>query len=354
MMPASFATVVATLLLGADALLARGAAPAITSQDPTPAAAPVEVLLSNRFVPGRTRRYRVSSTTVTTTGRQGAKNPILDEFLKDRPVPPVESATITFDEEERCASVSRERMAEVSYRCLGFAIQERIGEQQVLDLEVRRPEDLVKLREVPRYLALGALMEAPISFTIDAKHVVHSVKLPGQLAAPQESLLIEEYRRNLQSRYQAFFPDEAVRPGARWSRKLSTGSAFWGSTRGSPDAQLECEIAFLRLEDVAGKTCAVLEVSMNLPLDEERVLHRSTLDKLVCDELSGRSEIRFEVSTGTPTTESTRVVFRMRRILGTAQTEPIEIPIRIEQSISASWLGTTDGLGTTGAVGQDG
>lgn len=321
-------------------LKAASKAPQASAKNEALASKPI--ILGNAFQKNHARRYHVTSTTRQSAGKQRAEIKVLNDLVSERPVPQPMTSRMTFIEEETCYDVDTKGKADISYGLVAFGVEELVGKQKTVTLDIQGPDDIKKVLDTPKYMSVVALMEGKIRFKVDEKEQVSDLRMPRKLEPTLDKQMKEEYRKNLQSRYQAFFPDHPVTPGSKWTQKLSTGSVFWMAGAEVPEAELKCDIHFARVETLHGKRCAVLEVDTEMIMPKNTIIHRTAITKLFAKSFTGKSLIHFSIDDGTPMRERTTVNFEMIRRLGTADTAPIDTPLTTRQSVASEWVETID------------
>lgn len=299
-----------------------------------------KVLLGNHFRAGFGRRYRVKSTMATTAGRQRSSNPSVDAMLPKPKDNGSGLTTVEFVEEEKCLGVRDDGVADISYQCLSFTMKDELDGKVAFECSVRDRRDLPKVAGVPRVLRLGALVEEPVRFSISKTLEVVDVVLPKPLEGPAGNLLRQDYKKSLQSRYQAFFPSRPVGPGDEWSQAIPTGEHFFMTATPLPETKMNCKMRFIAFEQHRDVRCARLETIITIDLPPGSVIAENGYQKTLLDSLEGKSQILFDIVSGTPMSEETTVNIKMRRVFAMKDMVPIETPIAIDQTIRATWEGT--------------
>ncbi|MEM7201165.1 MAG: hypothetical protein AAF628_12905 [Planctomycetota bacterium] len=328
------------------ALAACGGASA-PSEPPTDTTA---IVLRHKFSEGEARRYRcemrtrhmeLAPGTKTSAVADAAASPSVADLLALAPkiegVAGCEDSAVqdvVVLEEELCHGVDAER-ADVSYRCVSCEVDTYRDGTSIYSYDTREA-----LREMSVFSsARGKLNELfePIRYLIDSEMRIHSVSLPDSLSYSDKAVVESSYRKALESRYQSFFPAQAVKPGDTWSGTVPINEGMAPAALKLADLDYVVTARHAGYEKRAERWCAVIDVEMRLGEADGVALRADTHLKLCVDTLLGTSRIWFDYTEGMPVLEESRLHIGFRREFVQTPGVPSR-PARVEQLIRTAWV----------------
>jgi len=317
------------------------AASRATTMVQTPTLLPGQVVLQGHFVEGQAKLYSVEETvtTIHEQRRSASGNVIFDTYVGDIEVAPTSLTRIEFVEAETCEELLDDGSAQIAYGVRSFAHSEHVDGEEVSSLRVQQASDLAALPQDRHAALVGSLMETPVRFRLTPDFAVSDLELPGAAGGASTDALLDEYERSLEARFRGFFPGYPVAPGDTWESELPLADSIAGSLYLGAERSTTLRATFEELVSYQGRDCARIVIDLDFGIAPGTSLARDTITELFVDELTGRTEVLYDVERGLVMQDRTHMTYAAHRVIGLEETEKIIVPFRIEKQVDSAFVG---------------